>query len=671
VAEASHAVFLSYASQDTEAAQKICEALRAAGIEVWFDQSELRGGDAWDRKIRDQIRHCSLFIPIISAHSQARLEGYFRREWKFAVERKRDIADELAFLLPVVIDETPERGASVPEGFHEVQWTRLPGGAASQEFIQHVSRLLTGHQDHPPKPVVQAPQPSLPPAPTRPAAGSKSASSRRMWTLLIAAAAAAIVAYIGIDRYVLHRNTHPPVVPATSAMDKSIAVLPFADLSEKHDQEYFADGMAEEIINLLTKIPGLKVIGRTSSFQFKEKAEDLRQIGNTLGAAYLVEGSVRRSGTHVRVTAQLIEARDGTHRWSETYDREARDALTVQDEITAGLVRALQLEVIGGASGVKPRTVPRNPEAYDAYLRGLHSFNRFDEAGLDEAAADFNRALELDPVFVPAAEQLARTLCGQPTWGFVPSSVGFEHAREAAISVLKLDSHSAVGHTVLACVHLWYDWDWAAALKETTIAMTQATPDAFTLFTASIERMAAGQWKEAIRIAGAAMAVDPLQPSAYENINWAYLRSGRFAEAEAAARRVLQISPTYTGAHRDLGNALLMQGKAEEALTEMQKETFVGWQQVGLVLANQALHRAQNASAELARLEAEHSADMAMGIAEAYAFNGQKDQAFSWLDKAYAQKDIFLWSIKGDPFFKNLEGDPRYKSFLRKMNLPE
>jgi TolB-like protein len=442
-------------------------------------------------------------------------------------------------------------------------------------------------------------------------------------------------------------------------------------MSEKHDQEYFADGMAEEIINLLVKIPDLKVIGRTSSFQFKGKAEDLRQIGSTLGAAYLVEGSVRRSGTHVRVTAQLIDARDGTHRWSETYDREARDALAVQDEITAGLVRALQLEVIGAPSGVRPRILPRNPEAYDAYLRGLHSYNRSDETGLDEAARDFKRALELDPLFIPAAEQLARALCSQPTWGFVPPAVGFERARESAGSVLKLDANSAVGHSVLACVHLWYEWHWAAAQRETSIAMAQARPDAFTLFTASLVRMAAGEWKEALRIAAAAQAVDPLQPSAYECVSWASLRSGRFAEAAAAARRALQISPTYTGAHRDLGNALLMQGRPEEALTEMQQEPWVAWQQVGLVLAYLALHRAPEANGALARLEAEHSADMAMGIAEAYAFGGRKDQAFSWLDKAYAQKDIFLWSIKGDPFFKTLEDDPRYGSFLRKMNLPE
>jgi hypothetical protein len=239
VTEASHAVFLSYASQDQEAALRICDALRAAGIEVWLDQSELRGGDTWDRKIRDQIRHCALFVPIISAHSQARLEGYFRREWKFAVERKRDIADELVFLLPVVIDETPERGASVPEGFHEVQWTRLPGGAVSQEFIQHVSRLLTGDPDRP-EPAVQALELSPAVATAGLAAQSKSGAPLRMGLLLIAVATAIIVGYIGIDRYVLHKGTQPSAAFATASnADKSIAVLPFVDLSQKKDKEYF------------------------------------------------------------------------------------------------------------------------------------------------------------------------------------------------------------------------------------------------------------------------------------------------------------------------------------------------------------------------------------------------------------------------------------------------
>jgi TolB-like protein len=458
--------------------------------------------------------------------------------------------------------------------------------------------------------------------------------------------------------------------PAAAVPEKSIAVLPFVDLSEKRDQEYFADGMAEEIINLLVKIPDLKVIGRTSSFQFKGKTDDLRKVGAALGAANVVEGSVRRSGDRIRVTAQLIDTRDGTHRWSETYDRAARDALAVQDEITGSLVRALQLEVIGSAA-LRSRVLPRDVQSYDAYLRGLHAFNRFDQPGFDEALADFRRTLELDPSFVPAAEQLARTLCDQPSWGLVPPAVGYEQAREAANSVLKLDPRSAIGHTVLACVHLIYDWDWPATLSELKTARSLAPADTLTLVVACEERMAVGQWSEAVRLGDAAMAVDPLLPTIYENNGWAYLRWGHYAEAESAARRVLQISPTFVSGHRDLGNALLMRGRADDALTEMQKETLQGGQLVGLAVAYQALHRMQEAHAALARAEVEQPEDMAMGIAEAYAFSGQKDLALQWLDRAYVQKNVFLWAIKGDPFFKNLEGDPRYKAFLRKLNLPE
>jgi TolB-like protein len=662
------AVFLSYASQDAHAASQICDALRAAGIEVWFDKSELRGGEAWDQAISKQIRECALFLPVISTHTDERSEGYFRREWRLAVERMRDMADDREFLLPVVIDATHESTARVPERFREFQWLRLPEGATPRALIERVQLLLSppGPQQsvrdlapaaasngalHPGRPVASAPRPR-----------------RLRWVLLVLAAL--ILAGVAYRSAVRHASPQRELLTSVPAAQNSIAVLPFVDMSETHDQEYFADGMAEEIINLLSKIPGLKVIGRTSAFQFKGKAEDLRQIGITLGAGYLVEGSVRRAGPRVRVSAQLIDARDGTHRWSETYDREGRDALSVQDEITAALVRALQLEVIGGASGRKPRALPSSAEAYDAYLRGLHSLNRFDEPGLNEAAVDFRRALELDPQFTPAAEQLARVLCDQPSWGLVAPSVGFEDARVAAEAALRLEPHSAVAHTILAAVHIWYDWDWAAARRETTLAMAGTSPDAFTFFTASMGRMAAGEWTDVMRLTDAGITIDPLQASAYEMSSWVSLRSGDYPAAEAAARRALQITPTYRGGHRDLGNALLLQGKLEEALAEMQRETFSGWQQVGIVLANRALRRDSEANAAQARLEAEHSADMALGIAETYAFAGRNDQAFSWLDRAYAQKDIFLWAIKGNPFLRNLDDDPRFKLFLRKMNLP-
>jgi len=406
------AVFLSYASEDAPAAQRIAEALRSAGIEVWFDREELRGGDAWDQKIRQQIRDCRLFVPIISAHSEARLEGYFRREWKLAVDRTDDMASEVAFLVPVVIDDTPNASAHVPERFRHVQWTRLPGGEPSAAFTERVRQLRS------------------PSGPANSAAGTDSRAApvrdrpislaevrpRPSWLRPALLVAALIVlgggAYVAIERYVLAKRTPP----GASIGDKSIAVLPFVDLSEKHDQEYFADGMAEEVIDLLTNIPGLKVIGRTSSFQFKGKDQDLRAIGSTSGVSYIVEGSVRRSGDRLRVTAQLINARDGSHVWSDTYDEPAGDTLKVQDEIASNLARALQVSV--GADMELTRSSFKSVEAYDLYLRGRHAYDRFDKEGLESAAAYFQQVLELDPASVPAAEG---SRWRRPTWPRVVS----------------------------------------------------------------------------------------------------------------------------------------------------------------------------------------------------------------------------------------------------------
>src|SRR5215470_15747136 len=505
------------------------------------------GGDAWDRKIRDQIRHCALFIPIISAQSQARLEGYFRREWKFAVERKRDIADELVFLLPVVIDETPERGASVPEGFHEVQWTRLPEGAASQEFIRHVSRLLTGHPDRP-KPAVRALQPSPAPAPARPAAEPESGSQMRMWLLLIAVATAVIVGYIGIDRYVLHKGTQLSAASATAAnADKSIAVLPFADLSEKRDQEYFADGIAEETLNQLAKIRGLKVIGRTSSFQFKGKADDLRKIGTTLGAAYVLEGSVRRSGDRLRVTAQLIDTRDGAHRWSENFDRSVTDVLQIQSEIALGLARALQIEI---TSSAPTRGTPNSLEAYDKFLRGLHAREQFNRPGMQEAIADFKQALELDPRLISAEEQLAVTQWDMSGWGFILPGPGHKEARAAAERALALDAYAATAHAVLCDLYTKYDWDWTTAGRECDVARQLSPHSSYVLDAAASLQEALGNWEAASELLEAARAADPLDPRVLETSGEVYMRAGRLSDAEQAYRRLIAISPTYVDAYR-------------------------------------------------------------------------------------------------------------------------
>jgi TolB-like protein len=370
----SKAVFLSYAAEDSEAASRIADALKAAGIEVWFDQSELRGGEIWDLNINEQIHRCQLFMPVISAHTEARDEGYFRREWSAAVDRMRDMAEHRAFLVPVAIDGTAERQAAVPERFHHVQWMKLADGEPTPTFVNRVAELLG------------RPNPSMAAdgaAHVAVAIPKRPKPARRVtWVAL-----GALVLAVGLGGgWVAWRQLWRPAQstpPSVATSENSIAVLPFADMSERKDQEYFADGMAEEILDLLAKLPAVKVIGRTSSFAFKGRNLDLRQIGLSLGAAFLVEGSVRLAGNQLRVTAQLIRAGDGSHVWSETYNESPGDALRIQQRIATSIVRALQVSV--GIDDVRPPVMPRVPEAYDLYLRGRHAFDRFDAPGFVDA----------------------------------------------------------------------------------------------------------------------------------------------------------------------------------------------------------------------------------------------------------------------------------------------
>jgi TolB-like protein len=313
VTEPSHAVFLSYASQDAEAAQKICEALRAASIEVWFDKSELRGGDVWDRSIRQQIRECQLFVPVISAHTDARREGYFRREWKLAVDRTHDMSERVAFLVPVVIDDTSDSRADVPDRFREVQWSRLPGGEACPAFVEGVKRLLL------PAPATTPPLTGAGSGVARATKEPVRAASRSRLTglVVVAVIVAASLGYWALDRAWISKHMAPPPVAAAFAPPPhSIAVLPFVNMSGDKGQEYFSDGLTEELLNSLAEINELQVAARTSSFYFKGKDVDLGTVAHKLNVGAVLEGSVRRSGNTVRITTQLINAVTGFHTWT-------------------------------------------------------------------------------------------------------------------------------------------------------------------------------------------------------------------------------------------------------------------------------------------------------------------------------------------------------------------
>ncbi len=460
------------------------------------------------------------------------------------------------------------------------------------------------------------------------------------------------------------------VASAKPLGEKSIAVLPFLDLSEKKDQEYFADGMAEEVIDLLANIPGITVIGRTSSFQFKDKNDDLRTIGTKLNVAHVLEGSVRRSGDHVRVTAQLIDTRTGAHEWSEAFDRNMDDVLKLQDEIAAGLARALEVTV--GAGDLPVRTPMKDADAYQFYLRGRHAVDRSDKDGDDEAAADFQKALDLEPTFANAAAYLARTRADQAANGYTSYASGFENARRLAETALRLDPSLAAGHCILADYYTRFAWDWPAADREARRAIELDSRGVFPLQVSASLETTLGHWDEAVRLLNTALELDPLNAGLYWDLGNERYRSGRFLEADAAFRRILQISPTFVSAHFELGRVLLARGQLRDALREMEQESPEpeSGRTAGLAMVYFALGQRADSDAALKKLEAESGEDWPFGMAETHAYRGEADMAFQWLERAYSHKDE-LHLIKGDPMFEKIDHDPRYKAFLRKMNLPE
>jgi TolB-like protein len=339
MAAASRPIFLSYASQDAEAARRIADALGTAGLEVWFDKSELRGGDAWDTSIRKRIKGCSLFVPVISATTNSRSEGYFRLEWKLAVERSHLMADDQAFIVPVVIDDTGDADARVPDAFRSRQWTHLPGGETPPAFVEQV-RILLGEAPEPEQLALpRSASPSMAPAASKP--------KRQPDRIFAVVGVVVALGAAGLAAWQPWKSPTPAAsaqeAAAPSAAGESIAVLPFANLSPEKDNEFFADGIADEIISVLSRVPGLRVSARSASFAFKGKEVASKEIARQLGVNYVVEGSVRRSGTQARISVQVTKGADGFQVWANTYNQDIKDIFAVQDEIATSVAKALQL----------------------------------------------------------------------------------------------------------------------------------------------------------------------------------------------------------------------------------------------------------------------------------------------------------------------------------------
>lgn len=664
--ESSKAVFLSYASQDSDAAKRICEALRQGGLEVWLDQSELRGGDAWDEQIRAQIRDCALFIPIISTNTATRHEGYFRLEWDLADQRSHKIARNRPFIIPVCLDTPPEARADVPESFQRVQWTRLPGGDTPASFVGRISQLLSPGEH---SPLAQV-------SPTGITAGEGPAPSRPLRPKAVAALIAVLlilgVGYVVLNKLELSKPAAPPATPAAPARaaasnavpEKSIAVLPFVDMSEKKDQEYFSDGLSEELIDLLAKTQGLEVIARTSSFYFKGKQVTIGEIAKTLNVANVMEGSVRKAGNTIRVTAQLIRASDGVHLWSETYDRDLKDVFKVQDDIAQGVVQKLKLTLLPVANAAGARTL--NAEAHSLYLQGRYFRDRDTQEDLLKAIDYFKRALALDPTYAAAWAAIATVGTRQLANGYTPFEEAIRATREAASKALALDPKSGEAYAALGLVHMAAH-EWAQA--DTTIARArELDPTESSVFTISaVLARTVGRDDDAIAKFRQGLEHDPLNLLARRYFARTLAFAGHLDEAEAQIRQVLDTNPAQPGAHYDFGRILLAEGQIDAAGAAFEAEPNDSWKSFGLPLSYRAQHRMPEANAALTRL-VNNSAGAEFQVAETYAAFGDADQTFKWLDLA-TQRDVGIIWLHNDPLFKGLLPDPRYAAALRKLNL--
>ena len=674
--EPSRAVFLSYASQDAEAAKRICEALRAAGIEVWFDQSELRSGDAWDRQIRQQIRDCALVIPIISADTQARAEGYFRLEWKLAVERTHLMSERVAFLVPVVIDDTGDAEADVPDKFRTVQWTRLPDGDTPPGFVERIGRLLS---------------PSVAPAaPSRRVAEAAVAASvrpmaRPSWMKSLFLVVPLTV--LGLGYLALHRAPRkqaetaqttspatPSGIPAPSAIpEKSIAILPFVDMSEKKDQEYFSDGLSEELIDLLAKGADMRVAARTSAFSFKGKEATIPEIAKALGVANVLEGSVRKSGKTLRITAQLIRAADGYHVWSESYDRQLTDIFKIQDEIAAAVVAALKVQMSGAQSASARRTA--NTDAYNEYLLGKRAYRTPTVASLTSSVEAFRRAVSLDPNFSAAYAALAESqlyLAATRSQGhLLNSDMEFKRALDDTTRAITLDSELAEGYAARGMVRIRM-WDWTGA--ETDLSKAVELDPRDTTARRRYGRVLAdiGRLSEAIATERLAIKEDPLEPYAWIYLSQFLLAAGQLDDARTVAQRAREITPNLV-AEDEFGPLIdLVQGKPTTLLAFAQTiHENESLRLAYIAIATHALGRDAESNEALAKLIAEFSTTAPVAIAQVYAWRDDRDHALEWLARACDLGDVYLEHVKLDVAYSKLRDEPRFKALLRKMKLPE
>jgi len=530
-------------------------------------------------------------------------------------------------------------------------------------------------------------------------AGAKTESSAAQPSkrprVLIPATVLVILALLAVWWWMEHSSKNQPVVAAhalpaapTNAPDqKSVAVLPFVNLSDDKGSEYFSDGVSEELLTVLQKIPGMHVAARTSAFSFKGKNATAQEIGQKLGVAHLVEGSVRKSGEAVRIAARLTRADSGEELWSENFTRDLKDVFAVQNELAETIVAQVRDRLTGGTAGSADKQKiqaevqaaekggTKNVEAHQLYLQGRFYENRHSEKSAREALAAYQHATELDPGFALAWAGVAGTNVwlaafategGQKTFDAHLSS-----ARDAVTRALSIEPNLPEALLARGSIETNFDFNWNGAAQTLSKALALAPADPNIVIAAGNLEIARGNMDRAIELYRKAVDLDPVNPQARAFLAFNLAATKRFAEARAEFPRVVELNPAAPWAHAGLGLSYLLENKFEEAATAAQADAG-DWARLLIVsCARWGQKRVKESEAALDELIKNDAETAAYQIAEVHAYRGDKDKAFEWLERARRQRDPGLAGLRKDPLLTNLRDDPRWNAFLRTMGLAD